>query len=107
MLLSVLYLAIGDPIAATVGTLWGRRPLIGKKSLEGALANLFCSGLATFLVAMAYFHFALDRAIAIGVVGGLISATVELCPLPVDDNFTIPVLSAGFLSVVNLVFAFV
>lgn len=107
VLLSVLYLAIGDPVAATVGTLWGRHPIVGKKSLEGALANLFCSGIATFLVAMTYFHYSLGRALALGVVGGLISAIVELCPLRIDDNFTIPVLSAGFLSVVNLIFPLV
>lgn len=104
VLLSVLYLAIGDPVAAIVGTLWGRNRLIGKKSLEGAVANLLFSALATALVAVFYFHFTPYRTLALAAFGGLISSVVELFPLPIDDNFTIPVLAAILLSTVNSIF---
>jgi len=104
VLLSVLYLAIGDPIAAVVGTMWGKNRLVGKKSLEGAVANLLCTGLATYLVAMSYFNFSFDHAVALAAFGGLISVVAELLPFPIDDNFTIPVMSAILLSVMNFAF---
>jgi dolichol kinase len=97
VLLSVLYLALGDPTAAMVGSLYGRHKLIGKKSWEGALANLAVSSLATFIVALTLFALPLSQAIVLALVGGLISVLAELCPCPVDDNFSIPVLSASAL----------
>jgi diacylglycerol kinase (CTP) len=101
VLLSVLYLAIGDPIAAVIGSLYGRHKLIGKKSVEGALANLLCTSLATFLMGIFYFRLSAERSIVLAIVGGLTSVFAELLPAPIDDNFTIPVASALVLSVVS------
>lgn len=98
--LSVLYLALGDPTAAMVGSLYGRHKLIGKKSWEGAIANFAVSSFATLLVAFLLFSLPAHRAVILAVVGGLVSMAAELCPLPVDDNFSIPVISACLLSVV-------
>ena len=98
VLLSVLYLAIGDPIAAVVGSLYGRHKLIGKKSVEGALANWICSSLATLALGSCYFGFSFEKSILLALVGGIISVVAELFPAPIDDNFTIPVLSASLLS---------
>jgi dolichol kinase len=98
--LSVLFLALGDPTAAMVGSLYGRHKLIGKKSWEGALANFAVSSLATLLVALLLFSLPPHRAIVLALVGGLVSMIAELCPLPVDDNFSIPVISASLLYVV-------
>lgn len=104
VLLSVLYLAIGDPVAAVIGTLFGKHKLVGKKSLEGALANFACSFLATLLVSATYFHLSGASLWILAGVGALISMVVELIPFPVDDNFTIPVFSAVFLTLVHSVF---
>ncbi len=43
-LLSILYLAAGDPIAAVIGTRWGRHPLLAGKSWEGTTANFIVRG---------------------------------------------------------------
>lgn len=102
VLLSVLFLAIGDPVAAVVGTLYGKHKLIGKKSLEGAAANLVCSGLAAFIFALAYLQMELPRAIFLASIGAIASVVAELCPLPVDDNFTIPAVSATLLALVSV-----
>jgi diacylglycerol kinase (CTP) len=105
VLLSVLYLAIGDPVAAVVGTLYGRHKLIGKKSLEGAAANWICTSLATALVASFYLHLPVPEVWTLALAGGTISMLVELIPFPADDNFTIPVFSAVLLTLVHSVFA--
>jgi len=93
-LMGVLFLAIGDPLAAIVGTLYGRTQLIGKKSLEGALANFAGSFLAAVILGVACFHLSSLNALVLATVGAFASVLAELLPLPVDDNFSIPVLSA-------------
>lgn len=102
VLLAVLYLALGDPTAAIVGSLYGKHKLVGKKSLEGALANLIVCGTASFVFGRAYLHSSLEASLALGIFGGLVSVTAELLPAPIDDNFTIPVFSAVLLSVLSL-----
>lgn len=100
-LLSVLFLALGDPTAAVVGTLFGKHKIIAGKSLEGSAANFAVSLVATLLAGLLYFHFSFDRSLLLAVVGGMASAVAELAPIPVNDNFTIPVLSAMLLSIAS------
>ncbi len=100
VLLSILFLAVGDPVAAVVGTLYGKHKIIAGKSLEGAAANFVCSGLATFIAGVAYFHFSPDKALFVALIGGAVSTAAELAPLPGNDNFTIPVVSSVLLSLI-------
>jgi len=103
VLLSIAFLAIGDPIAAVVGTLYGRIKLVGKKSLEGALANFVASWLAAYFIAALVMGLPMATVLAVAWVGAICSVAAELLPLPVDDNFTIPVFSAVFLTLANSV----
>ncbi|NBX93676.1 MAG: hypothetical protein EBQ85_10650 [Proteobacteria bacterium] len=100
VLLSVLFLAVGDPIAAIVGTQWGRHKITARKSLEGAVANFLASGFASFLLGITYLKLDLHHSLFLALLGGMVSTIVELIPAPIDDNFTIPVGSALLLSVV-------
>lgn len=105
-LLSVLFLAMGDPVAAIVGTRWGRHRLMGKKSVEGALANWFVSGIASFAFGLFFLRLDSSQSLVLGVLGATISTVVELIPFPIDDNFTIPVGSALLLTFSASVFPF-
>ncbi len=100
-LLSILYLAVGDPLAAFVGTRFGRTKLWSGKSLEGALAN----AAASFLLTAAFFVSYLDSSYTAGFVGGCVGACVstasELVPLEIDDNFSIPLLAAIQLTLID------
>jgi len=98
-LLSLLFLAVGDPVAAIVGTRFGKHKLRSGKSIEGIAANLAVSGLVALIFGMLYLGLPVPKAAGLALVGGLISAIAESCPLPFDDNFTIPVVSAGLLFV--------
>ena len=97
-LLSILFLALGDPIAAVVGTKWGRTKIFGDKSLEGSLANFALTALASFLFSALYLHMDPLSAVAFGIFGGLVSMLAELFPAPFDDNLTIPAVSALLLT---------
>ena len=105
-LLSVLYLAIGDPVASYIGTRFGKRKIIGSKSLEGAAANFFASALATAWFVEGYMGYAGNATVTIALIGGLVSTLAELVPFPVDDNFSVPVLSALQLTLVDRLFNF-
>ncbi|MCA0446079.1 MAG: SEC59/DGK1/VTE5 family protein [Bacteroidetes bacterium] len=80
-------LIIGDSMAALVGKKFGRFPIFGlKKTWEGSLA-FFLSSLAA-----AWFIDSLNWETKI--LGALAATIIELLPIPVDDNLTIPVGSA-------------
>lgn len=82
---SMYILILGDTMAALAGMAWGRTKVWGK-SLEGSFAFVVSSFLALLLLARLEFP--------VMVTGVLVGAAVELLPLPVNDNLTIP-LSAG------------
>lgn len=84
--LALSFLIVGDTMAAIVGKSFGRARLFGK-TLEGSLACLLvCFAITRFLPEVP-FHVAL--------VGAVTATVFELLPIPLDDNFRIP-LSAGF-----------
>ncbi|ADO45975.1 phosphatidate cytidylyltransferase [Hydrogenobacter thermophilus TK-6] len=83
--IGVILLAVGDAFASLVGYHLGRTKLFDK-SLEGFLAFF----LSSFLVL--YFILGWGRAIILSLFGALI----ELLPLKVDDNLTLP-LAGSFL----------
>ncbi len=106
VLLSVLFLAIGDPAAAVVGSLYGKHKIVGKKSLEGAIANFVLTGVASFLFAHFYLTLPLTFSLCMFAIGGTVSVIAELFPAPIDDNFSIPVLSVVLLSIVANIISF-
>jgi len=75
----VLVLAMADPAASVLGRLLGRHRL-GKGSVEGTL--IFSA--VAFLVLLPFLP---PPAAA---VGAMLTALVEILPLGLDDNFTIP-----------------
>lgn len=88
----------GDTAAALVGKRFGRVPIFCRKTLEGTLAFI-CAGLAL--------NAAVCRAepgltpLAV-VTGALVGALVEAVPLPIDDNFAIPVISGVAMSLARI-----
>jgi dolichol kinase len=87
---SVLFLIMGDAAAALVGRTFGRVQIFGK-TLEGSLACLVTCLIIGVLVAI---HMP-GLSVKAAVVGAVTATAFELLPIPLDDNFRIP-LSAGF-----------
>jgi len=85
--LALGFLVLGDTVAAIVGKSIGRLRLLGGKTIEGSLACfVMCFGLTLFMPGIPFW---------VGLVGALTATVFELLPIPLDDNFRIP-LSAGF-----------
>lgn len=103
--LSILYLACGDPIASLFGILFGDRGprFASGKSLIGSAAGVATCAVVTF-VFMSAMGVASETLLALTVIGGLAGGTAELMPFDADDNFTIPVISGFVLWLAFIIF---
>ena len=104
VLLTLLFLAFADPIASYFGIKFGKDKIFGHKSLQGTVAAFFVCAILCF--AFFYTHnLLLDRLIVVSLLGGLIGSLAELIPIgKLDDNLTLPVMSAIFLYFMFLLF---
>jgi len=85
--LALAFLVLGDTVAAIVGKSIGTHRLLGGKTIEGTVACfVMCFVLSLLMPGIPFF---------VGLVGALTATIFELLPIPLDDNFRIP-LSAGF-----------
>ncbi len=82
---ALVYLIVGDTLAAMVGKAWGRTRIFDK-TLEGFLAGFVASLLAAWLIVPGIPLWVLA-------VGAFAAAVVEILPIPVDDNFRIPLVA--------------
>ncbi len=92
VLLTLLFLAIADPVASYCGIRWGRDKIINNKSLQGTLAAFVVCTVISYI----FFHrngLLPDRILLASLVAGIIGALSELLPIyKLDDNFTFPIL---------------
>ena len=91
-ILALLFLAVGDPMAALVGGRVRKGRVFGK-SLAGTTAFVVFAGAAGVLATL---HPGVPLAWWF-VPGLLVAAVVELLPVPVDDNVTVPVAGASVM----------
>ncbi|CAM9862777.1 unnamed protein product, partial [Phaeothamnion confervicola] len=105
--MSELHLAVGDPAAAVVGSLFGAstRCLPREKSLAGfAAAAAACAAVTGALVGggillpTGMLANAPMVAVAASLYGGLCGAVAEAWPWGVDDNLSMPLVSGGLFS---------
>lgn len=82
------YLILGDGLAGLVGKSWGRIGVGFGKTLEGTLAGLIAN-----LVVGALVFRSLDSTL----LGACVASGVELLPVPLDDNFAIPIITGVVL----------
>ncbi|MFP5520589.1 MAG: diacylglycerol/polyprenol kinase family protein [Bdellovibrionia bacterium] len=104
--LAILFLAFADPIASFVGIKWGKDKIFRHKSIQGFMAAYVVCFLVTF-VYLTLTETLVDHVLVIALFGGLIGALAELVPVAkLDDNFTLPLLSAIGLAALFYFFGF-
>ena len=104
VLMTLLYLAFADPMASVVGIRFGKDKIFGHKSVQGSAAAFVICAIITWAVLL-YKGIMLDRLVIVSLLGGLIGAAAEAIPVgKLDDNFSIPVLSAGGLWLIFSIF---
>jgi len=99
---AISYIILGDIAAALIGRRFGKTKILWNvgnsqgnwnkvKSLEGSLSCfLFC-----ILVALLVSHLPLvpHLPLWVGGIGALVATMVEAAPLPINDNFSVPLIS--------------
>ncbi len=95
--LALFFLSLGDPMAALVGGRVRRARIFGKSPL-GSVA-FFVVGLVTVAVLSVVSVVSFQWTLALG---AGVAALVELLPLPMDDNVTVPLLSGGAMVLVGV-----
>lgn len=90
---ALFFTAVGDALAAAVGERYGRVK-VGTKSLEGSIAFLASALLVGYILILVGLHLS---PLAV-MVGATAAALVELLPIPIDDNLTVPILSAATMT---------
>jgi len=95
--LALLFLAIADPVASFFGILFGKDKIINHKTLQGSIAAFVCC----FIISISYyfyFNIMTERLMLVSILSGLVGALAELIPIgKIDDNFTLPLISASLL----------
>ncbi len=94
-LIAIYTLAIADPLSALVGITWGRRHLVAEKTVEGSCTFLAAALAVSTAVLHASTSAPLDHVLSASLLIALCATAVEMLPLRIDDNLTIP-LAAGF-----------
>lgn len=104
--LTLLFLAFADPIASYFGILYGKDKIFGHKSIQGFMAAFFVCAALTFFYLL-YHNYLIDRLILVSLFAGLVGAFAELVPVgKLDDNLTLPVMSAVGLTILFYFFGF-
>lgn len=105
--LTLLFLAIGDPFAGIIGVVYGRRKISLHATLEGSLACFgACAGLAALGAGVLFDHHLTGFAlVAFSLISGLIGAVAEISFKKLDDNLVMPLLSAPALWFLMKVFS--
>lgn len=81
----LLFLSFGDTAAHLIGVRWGRTRFDSEKTLEGSGACLvICLGISLLIP---------QPEITVLTVGAVVASVVELIPLDIDDNLTLPLIS--------------
>lgn len=86
---ALFFAAVGDAMAALVGERYGRMKL-GTKSLEGTLAFFASALVVGYILLWAGLHLGWPAV----TLGAAAAALVELLPIPIDDNVTVPIVGA-------------
>ena len=95
--LAVLFTALGDPVAAMVGTRCPGRRVHGKSPWGTAAMIAAGLGIAGVLHATDAIGFRWPVA-----VGALVAGIAELLPLPLDDNLRVPLVAGGAMALLGM-----
>lgn len=95
---AVAFLAVGDVSATTIGERWGSVKISGVKSLQGTIAFIVAASAAG--LAIDSFIYPLGQGVVLA--GAITAAAVELLPVRINDNLTIPVISGGVMKLIMM-----
>lgn len=103
---AILTLAIADPLSAIIGIKYGKHRIVPNKSLEGSAAFFSACFLCIFVVfSLAQVGGTMASLFAYSVISAFLCSCVEMLPLRIDDNLTIPIFTSTTLWILGHLFS--
>lgn len=96
----IIYLSIGDMCAVTIGKNFGRINIF-EKTFEGTLAFIISTLIVMMLLKFAGTPYLSELSLFGIIAGSLICGLVEILPVQIDDNLTIPIAGAFILKLLG------
>ena len=93
--ISLVYMSLGDAIASLVGRKYGKMKFYNK-TIEGSLAGLIICILSGYLIQ-------LTLPLVVVFSGAFAAMFIELMPISIDDNFSVPLFSGTIMMIVSTV----
>ncbi len=95
---SLILLVFGDMFSKIFGLAYGRHKIF-EKTLEGTLAYF-----GSVIISGYILYTALDVPLLLLISGGIAAPLIELLPIGVDDNFTVPIISGAVMTAIKIFF---
>jgi glycerol-3-phosphate acyltransferase PlsY len=95
---ALVFLVFGDMAGKIFGLAFGRHKIF-EKTLEGTLAYIGIVIATGFIL-----YTSLDIHILILIAGGIAAPLIELLPIGINDNFTVPIISGAVMTAVKIFF---
>ncbi|MFW9968834.1 MAG: glycerol-3-phosphate acyltransferase [Candidatus Odinarchaeota archaeon] len=97
-IIALAFLVFGDMVAKIFGLAYGRHKIFGK-SIEGTLAYIGAVIIIGYIL-----NTSLDVPLLILIAGGIAAPLLELLPIGINDNFTVPIISGAVMTAVKIFF---
>ena len=94
-IISLVYMSLGDTIAGLFGRKFGKTNFYNK-TIEGSLAGLIVCLLSGYLVS-------LTLPLVVVFSGAFAAMFIELMPIPIDDNLSVPLFGGTIMVIVSTV----
>lgn len=91
--LVITFTVLGDIAAALVGKRIGKHKLIAKSTVEGSLAFFVASFIGSLFITPYPFW---EKLVAV-----VFATIIEMLPLKIDDNLTVPILTGTFITILE------
>ena len=102
-LISCFFLFFADPVSSYFGIRYGTKKLVCNKSIQGSVAGFCICYLISLIYGLVFLEPTMNL-LAFSILAGLLGSLSEILSVFVDDNLTIPVVSGGGLTLLNMVF---
>jgi len=103
-LVGIYTLAFADPLSAIIGIRFGKNKISETRSVEGSLAFFASTLLCSLLVLSRYYGGVNFSIFFICIVLSTITTFIDLFPMKIDDNLTIPLFTSTILWVLTTLF---
>ena len=95
---SLIFLVFGDMFGKIFGLAYGRIKIF-EKTLEGTLAFY-----GSVIIFSYFLYTALDVPLLILIAGGIAAPLIELLPIGINDNFSVPIISGAVMTATKVFF---